>query len=53
VILVGGGIRDGETAHKAVEAGADWIVTGNLTEEFAAASALQTTLERFIATMRA
>lgn len=53
VILVGGGIRDGEAAHKAVEAGADWIVTGNLTEEFADASALQTTLERFIATMRA
>jgi heptaprenylglyceryl phosphate synthase len=41
------------TAHKAVEAGADWIVTGNLAEEFTDASTLQTTLEQFIATMRA
>jgi phosphoglycerol geranylgeranyltransferase len=53
VIMVGGGIRDGVTARKAVEAGADWIVTGNLAEEFTDASTLQTTLEQFIATMRA
>ena len=34
VLIVGGGIRDGDAARKAVEAGADWIVTGNLCEEF-------------------
>ncbi len=34
-IIVGGGIRDGSTAKLAIDAGADWIVTGNLCEEFA------------------
>ena len=32
-LIVGGGIRDGEAARTAVEAGADIIVTGNLVEE--------------------
>lgn len=31
-IIVGGGIRDGETARKKIEAGADAIVTGTITE---------------------
>lgn len=31
-LFVGGGIRDGEGAKSAVTAGADWIVTGTLTE---------------------
>jgi len=53
VLLVGGGIRDGETAKRAVDAGADWIVTGNLTEEFDEASALEATLGEFISKMRA
>jgi phosphoglycerol geranylgeranyltransferase len=34
-LVVGGGIRDGETARAAVEAGADIIVTGTLVEETA------------------
>jgi phosphoglycerol geranylgeranyltransferase len=33
VIIVGGGIRDGETAFKAVKAGADIVVTGTIVEE--------------------
>ena len=33
VILVGGGIRDGETAYKAAKAGGDLIVTGTIVEE--------------------
>ena len=48
VLLVGGGIRDGATAKAARDAGADWIVTGNLCEEFSNAHELQTTLEMFI-----
>lgn len=32
-LIVGGGIRDGDTAREAVEAGADIIVTGTLVEE--------------------
>jgi phosphoglycerol geranylgeranyltransferase len=47
-ILVGGGIKDGKTAQIAVNAGADWIVTGNLTEGFSDAHELQTTLQTFI-----
>lgn len=51
-LIVGGGIRDGETARLAVEAGADWIVTGNLAEEFTDVHELQTTLEIFITEMQ-
>lgn len=32
ILIVGGGIRDGETARKIVEAGADIIVTGTVVE---------------------
>ncbi|HPX78408.1 MAG TPA: geranylgeranylglyceryl/heptaprenylglyceryl phosphate synthase, partial [Methanobacterium sp.] len=32
ILMVGGGIRDGETARKIVEAGADIIVTGTVVE---------------------
>jgi phosphoglycerol geranylgeranyltransferase len=32
-LIVGGGIRDGDSAKVAVEAGADIVVTGNLVEE--------------------
>ena len=52
VLLVGGGIRDGATAKAALDAGADWIVTGNLCEEFEDAHLLQTTLETFIIKMK-
>ena len=50
-LIVGGGIRDGATARRAVEAGADWIVTGNLTESFDDADELQRVLTEFISTM--
>ena len=41
-----------EFAVKWSDAGADWIVTGNLCEEFADAHELQTTLDTFITTMQ-
>ena len=50
-LVVGGGIRDGETARKAVQAGADWIITGNLTESFDDADELQRVLTEFITKM--
>ena len=34
-LIVGGGIRTGEQAAKAANAGANWIVTGTLTEDAA------------------
>ena len=46
-----GGIRDGKTARLAAEAGADWIITGNLAEEFDDADELQRTLTQFIVEM--
>ncbi|MBR79599.1 MAG: phosphoglycerol geranylgeranyltransferase [Euryarchaeota archaeon] len=52
-IIVGGGIRDGQTAKAASEAGADWIITGNLTEEYEDASELQKVLTDLISGMRA
>ena len=50
-IIVGGGIRDGETAKIASDAGADWVITGNLTESFDDANALQNVLMEYISTM--
>ena len=50
-IVVGGGIRDGETAKIAADAGADWIITGNLTEGFDNADELQSALTDFISKM--
>ena len=47
-IVVGGGIRDSHTARAAAEAGADWIITGNITEEYDDASELQTVLSDMI-----
>jgi phosphoglycerol geranylgeranyltransferase len=44
ILFVGGGIRDGESASRAIRAGADWIVTGNLTESFENAATLETAL---------
>jgi phosphoglycerol geranylgeranyltransferase len=51
-IVVGGGIRDGATARTAVEAGADWIVTGTLGEEYADADELREVLSELIISMR-
>ena len=50
-LVVGGGIRDGKTARLAADAGADWIITGNLAEEFDDADELQRTLTQFIVEM--
>lgn len=51
-IVVGGGIRDGAAARAAVEAGADWIVTGTLGEEYADADELREVLSTLIISMR-
>jgi len=48
VLIVGGGIRDGATARLAAQAGADWIVTGNLTESYDDVDELQQVLTKFI-----
>ena len=50
-LVVGGGIRDGKTARLAADAGADWIITGNLAEEFDDADELQRTITKFIVEM--
>ena len=47
-IIVGGGIRDSHAARAASEAGADWIITGNITEEYDDASMLQAVLTDLI-----
>ena len=47
-IIVGGGIRDPTAARAASEAGADWIITGNITEEYDDASELQAVLSDLI-----
>jgi len=50
-IFVGGGISDGEAAHAAVEAGANWIVTGTLTENYHDLADLRDKLSDLIMTM--
>lgn len=50
-IIVGGGIRDGSSAKLAADAGADWVITGNLTESFENANTLQNVLTDFISEM--
>ena len=47
-IIVGGGIRDPQAARDASEAGADLIITGNITEEYDDASELQAVLSDLI-----
>ncbi|MGB1462159.1 MAG: geranylgeranylglyceryl/heptaprenylglyceryl phosphate synthase, partial [Candidatus Poseidoniaceae archaeon] len=42
---VGGGLRDGAAVRRAVEAGADWVVTGTLIEETEDSSALMQALD--------
>ena len=50
-IIVGGGIRDPQAARDASEAGADWIITGNITEEYDDASELQAVLSDLISSI--
>ena len=51
-VVVGGGMHSGELAKQSVEAGADWIVTGNLTEEYDDAGELEKVMRDYIQTMR-
>ena len=39
-LVVGGGIRTPEEAHKKIEAGADWVVVGNVLEKQSLGSSL-------------
>ncbi len=48
LLFVGGGIKTPEQAKKASLAGADWIVTGNLTESFNDYNQLKTKLKLLI-----
>ena len=48
-LIVGGGIRDANAAKAAAEAGADWVITGTITEEYDDADALQDALSELIA----
>ncbi len=52
IIIVGGGMHNGDLAKQSVQAGADWIVTGNLTEEYDDASELENVMREYIQTMR-
>lgn len=45
VVMVGGGLRDGHAVRAAVEAGADWVVTGTLIEDADAGPALHAALD--------
>ncbi len=47
-IIVGGGIRTAEQAKAAMEAGANWIVTGTIAEEANNSKQLQSTLKAII-----
>lgn len=47
-LIVGGGIRSGQQAKIAADAGADWIVTGTLTEDAADLSELRERLSEVI-----
>jgi phosphoglycerol geranylgeranyltransferase len=44
-LMVGGGLRDGAAVSRAIEAGADWVVTGTLIEETADSTALVQALD--------
>jgi len=50
-LVVGGGIRDGATARAAARAGADWVITGNLAEDYDDVVELQRALSVFIIEM--
>ena len=47
-LLVGGGLRTGEDVRKAVEAGAQWIVTGTVTEDASTLDELRARLTEII-----
>lgn len=47
-LLVGGGLRTGEDVRMAVEAGAQWIVTGTVTEDASTLDELRSRLTEII-----
>ncbi|MGB1499629.1 MAG: geranylgeranylglyceryl/heptaprenylglyceryl phosphate synthase [Poseidonia sp.] len=47
-LLVGGGMRTAEDVTRAVEAGAQWIVTGTVTEDASSLDELRTRLEALV-----
>lgn len=47
-LLVGGGLRNGEDVAKAVDSGADWIVTGTVTEDASTLDELRVRLTEII-----
>lgn len=51
-LMVGGGIRTPDAVRRAVSAGADWIVTGTVTEEASSMNALREQLSALIAACR-
>jgi heptaprenylglyceryl phosphate synthase len=47
-LLVGGGLRNSEDVAKAVGSGADWIVTGTVTEDASTLDELRVRLTEII-----
>jgi phosphoglycerol geranylgeranyltransferase len=47
-LIVGGGIKDAQSAATAAIAGADWIVTGSITEELSDTGQLRQLLKEVI-----
>ena len=47
-LVIGGGIRSAEQAKRAADAGADWIVTGTLTEDAADLEELRTRISAVV-----
>lgn len=47
-LVVGGGIRTGEQARMAAESGANWIVTGTLTEDASSIDELKTKISEIV-----
>ena len=52
-VMVGGGLRNGDAVRRAVEAGADWVVTGTLIEETADSTALVQALDDVLSGLHA
>ena len=50
-LIVGGGIRDSSTAKDAADGGADWVITGTITEEYDDADELQRALSDLISVL--
>ncbi|MBT5662056.1 MAG: hypothetical protein HOI79_08315, partial [Euryarchaeota archaeon] len=47
-LIVGGGLRTSSDVEAAVEAGADWVVTGTVTEDAASIEELRNRLQSLV-----